>query len=307
MSDPVPQLLTPGIRPNLATFQTARALQRHQEWVSQPPEKVPALVQAAGFQLVGDVVLAHKAASQGYVAVRDNQVVVAFRGSRGSKTSETLFNTLMDVDSIREAPTEIVPQSKLKGIKVHQGFYEDYLGVRDAVQQRVSQFPDAELFVTGFSLGSQLATLCSLDLAISGDRTPTFHGMGTARVGNMAFVKLFNSKVNGLRTIFTLDPFPRVPFYRSDRAGYVHVGKLAELNTDGSMVPLDAINGRFATSTWQFKDHNRDKYRDMIGGFVKLIQQDPQLLKKTWGAGPLQAAALAERETAERQRRASKV
>lgn len=297
----VPQRLTPGVSATLATFQTAAALQRHQEWVSQPAEEIPALLEAAGFTLAAPVIEAHEDATQAYVARRAGQTVVAFRGSHGADLDETLLNTLTDAKVRRVRPRALFRGKPLRGVRVHEGFYKDYLQIRDLVWQAVEEYPEDELYCTGFSLGSALANLCALDLVMTDKRPVTYHGMGTPRVGNAGYKQLFNRRVcQALRVIFSEDPVPRVPLFLGPRLGFMHVAQLLECDAAGHPVPADQINGRVRTAAEHLDDHDRDRYRDMIAGFLEMFQEDPGVLTQADGARPLWDAAKAEQASLRR-------
>lgn len=288
------QVLAPVVGPNLATLRTAQALQRHQEWVSQKAADIPKLVAQAGFSLVVPVINPKGTGGQGYVARRDGETVVSFRGSGGDNPEQTLLNSLADADVLRVRPRAIMPALDDLGLQVHRGFYENYLAFRDTIRAAVAQNPADQVYVTGFSLGSSLATLCAFDLALNDARAVTLHGMGTPRVGDLRFVEKMAELVpNMLRTVYTLDPVPRVPEHIDNRIGFNHAGKLMELDTDGTPIPLDKINGRI-WSHEAIKDHNRDKYAAMIAGIIDKFTADPTVLKAAWGDTPLQNAAAAE-------------
>jgi len=288
----VPQVFVPTIQPTTETFQTAAALQRHQEWVSGEASSIPGILSENGFSLIGGVIDLNS--SQAYVARRDDLVVVAFRGSGGSGTGQTIVNALKDARILRIAPTEITDQ---EGVKVHKGFYEDYLSLRSAVRSRVAEAPGVHVYSTGFSLGHSLSALCALDLVLNDGRAVTQHGMGTPRIGNDAFVELFDDKVPSLRTVFTLDPVPRVPLYTGPRHGFSHAGRLLELYASGAPVPTDKINGRLLTASEGFSHHNRDQYAAAIAGFLDLFADDASVLVDADGHGPLGASARAERSS----------
>jgi len=294
MSD-VPQILSPNVAPDLPTLQTAAALQRHQEWVSRKEADIPGLLSAAGFTLQGPVIRAHHNATQAYVAVRDQDVVVAFRGSGGDDGGQTFLNALTDLNVRRTKPTGIVSGKLHWDILVHKGFYNDYMEIRDALWSAIKPLNDHHVYCTGFSLGSALATLCAFDLRLNHTTAVTFHGAGTPRVGNKHFKQRFNRTVpQALRLAFSLDPIPRVPLYMGDKRGFLHIGRLLELKADGSPVPSHELNGRLVGPEWHVSDHNRDKYAASIAGLVEKFQADASVLVQAEGKNPLSAAAKAE-------------
>jgi len=297
MSD-VPQILDPTVVPTLSTFQTAAALQRHQEWVSRPQADIPALVEAAGFSLVGPVIRAHHNATQAYVARRDTDLVVAFRGSGGDNGGQTVLNALVDLNVRRVKPSVIVDNKKHWDVQVHKGFYDGYLEIRDAIWKAVRSHPSDHIYCTGFSLGSALATLCAFDLRLNHSLAVTFHGAGTPRVGNAHFKSRFNRTIQqALRLACTADPIPRVPLYGGDARGFLHVGRLLELNADGSPVPVNLIDGRLRASGQHISAHNRDRYATAIQGFVEQYTANAGILEAAEGKNPLASAGTAEQKS----------
>ena len=294
----VPQTLSPVVAPDLSTLQTAAALQRHQEWVSQPEEIIASELSSAGFRLQAPVIRAHLKATQAYVAVRDNDVVIAFRGSGGDSGGQTFLNALTDLNIRRVKPSAMVSGKLHWDLQVHKGFYEDYLEIRDAVWAAVKPLSDHQFYCTGFSLGSALATLCAFDLRLNHTTAVTYHGAGTPRVGNQHFKQRFNRTVPAaLRLAFVTDPVPRVPLYSGDSRGFLHVGRLLELEADGSPVPVGQISGRLFGSKVHLSDHNRDKYAACIGGLIEKFKADASVLVSAEGTDPLAQAAKAEQRS----------
>lgn len=288
------QVFVPDVLPTLATLRTALALQRHQEWVSQPAADIPKLLAQAGFVLVVPVIQPEMSGGQAYVARRPGETVVSFRGSGGDDLDQTLLNSLHDADALLVRPRELLESLEQIGLEVHRGFYRNYLDFRETVRVAVAKNPDDPVYVTGFSLGSSLATLCAMDLAHNDARAVTLHGMGTPRVGNSKFVDFMSKNVpNMLRTVFNLDPVPRLPPHISELLGFSHAGKLMELQQDGTPVPLLEIDGRVLTHE-AIKDHNRDKYEAMIAGLIGMFEANSATLVNAWGDPPLQNAAYAE-------------
>lgn len=288
-------VLFPRVGPDLETLRTAQSLQRHQEWVSQESDEIPGLLRKVGFSLLGEVINPISTGGQAYVAIRDHQAVVAFRGSGGDNLRQTLLNSLADARVRRVKPREIVPIKGRSAVKVHVGFYENYLEFRDEIRRNVRSLDQHEVYVTGFSLGSALATLCALDLAVNENLNVTLHGMGTPRVGNRAFGELLEQKVpRVLRTALTGDPVTRVPLQIDSARSFHHAGHLLELQLDGSPVPLHDITGRLKDG-YELGDHNRNKYASMIASLIEQLGNDPNLLEREWGERPLQKAAERER------------
>jgi hypothetical protein len=99
--------------------------------------------------------------TQGFVGKSPtNDIVVAFRGSSNVKNW---------VDNLEFTKTSAYP--KCDGCKVHHGFYQAWLSLRDQVVDEVTRLhglhPDAKIFVTGHSLGAALAAHAAAELGAS--------------------------------------------------------------------------------------------------------------------------------------------
>lgn len=290
----VPQVLNPRVTADIDTLRTAQALQRHQEWVSQESDEIPELLAEVGFSLMGKVINPVSTGGQAYVATRGDDLVIAFRGSGGDDLSETARNVIADINAIRVRPKEILNDRKSK-VRVHKGFYTNYLAFRDTVIKHVRAVPNAHVYVTGFSLGSALATVCAFDISVNENRRVTLHGAGTPRVGNRAFARLMAQQVpHTLRMVLTTDPVNRVPVQLEGSKTFHHVGDLMELHIDGAPVPLNEIERRLPEVP-RVADHNRNKYASMIASFIDRFEAQPKLLMQVWGDNPLQNAADRER------------
>ena len=296
VATPPSHTLTPEVGPTLDTLRTALALQRHQEWVSGPVEAIPGALAGVGFSLVGAVVQPDYTGGRAYVAVRGPQAVVAFRGSGGDSVDQTMLNVLADAKVRRVVPFELA--GKDASVKVHQGFYETWLAFRHELAQRLRALTAPEVYVTGFSMGSALATLCALDVALQGRAKVTFHGAGTPRVGNRAFGDRMAQQVpQALRTVLNSDPVARVPLQTTTNRRFRHVGALLELDADGAPVPLEQITGRLMDCP-AIKDHDRERYRHMLERIIERFSANPRVLHERWGEDPLTRAAVVERHEA---------
>ncbi|CAM9335469.1 unnamed protein product [Pylaiella littoralis] len=109
--------------------------------------------------------------------------------------------------------------------KVHRGFLAAYDVVQDqirgAVAQHLRHHPNAEILITGHSLGGALATLCFLDLQLTlglgvGPKAVSFAPLyifGSPRVGNEMFARFSVSHgVPIFRVVHNHDPVPHLPF-----------------------------------------------------------------------------------------------
>jgi len=133
--------------------------------------------------------------TQGFLAVAENRfLVLVFRGTekngRDIRTDlrARLYNT---TDG-----------------QVHLGFLNAYEGVREAVQQAISRFPDKPAYITGHSLGGALATVATRDLEPY-HRVAACYTFGSPRVGNSDWSDGLKTPV--YRVVNRADGVPLVP------------------------------------------------------------------------------------------------
>jgi len=157
----------------------------------------------------------------GYNAAH-NEIVVSFRGTEPT----SLTNWISDL-SFAKTDLEF---SGVSGAHVHQGFYDAYNAVSqdvlNAVQALQSQYPSASVYFTGHSLGGAIATLATLDAAVSwgvsSDQLGHFT-FGSPRVGDSTFASAFTEYVganNHYRVVNDDDLVPHVPM---EIMGFHHV------------------------------------------------------------------------------------
>ena len=115
---------------------------------------------------------------------------------------------------------KLTPYKEHPTAKVHSGFWNAYLSIRNEILNIVEFAP--RLFITGQSLGGALSTLASLDILEEYPNldiyTVTF---GSPRVGNLDYVYLYSSIVeNSYRVTHGKDPVVHLP---PEFLGFVHV------------------------------------------------------------------------------------
>lgn len=141
--------------------------------------------------------------SIGMVFESASAVFIVFRGTK------TPFEGLKDLIAI-PVDFNLVPN----GGKVHRGFFDVYKSTRATVLYRISNLnANKQLFIVGHSLGGALATECALDLAVNSNfKKPNLITFGSPRVGDVQFVKQFDSTVPiSVRVVNTFDWVPDVP------------------------------------------------------------------------------------------------
>lgn len=70
------------------------------------------------------------------------------------------------------------------GELVHQGFYNIYLTIREKILNFLADNTVDHLFITGYSLGAPISTLCAFDLS---EKQPIVYIFASPRVGNPKF------------------------------------------------------------------------------------------------------------------------
>ncbi|KAI9293631.1 alpha/beta-hydrolase, partial [Neoconidiobolus thromboides FSU 785] len=150
-------------------------------------------------------------------------LVLAFRGSNSKVNWE-----LNGKDTLVPINLGKLNSTSCPNIKVHQGFQEATIGLRqyycDSISKLYDQNPNLKswpLFVVGHSLGGSIANLASVDLIYNlGLKNIKVYTFGQPRVGNKDFVQLTSSVIKTyIRAINGNDP---VPILASSLKGYLH-------------------------------------------------------------------------------------
>lgn len=114
--------------------------------------------------------------------------------------------------------------------KIHHGFAKIYAQLAEPTLKAAQALdPSVPLYVSGHSLGSPLATLAAMDIAL---RIPTLkdqirlYSYAGPRVGNPDFAEAYNQLIpNSYRIVNLADPTPLVPPNSAGSIVYVHVGE----------------------------------------------------------------------------------
>ncbi|EGC37629.1 hypothetical protein DICPUDRAFT_149721 [Dictyostelium purpureum] len=143
--------------------------------------------------------------TQAYVGYLSDQVVVSFRGSMDVQSWITNFQFL-------QTPYEPYPSAK-----VHQGFYNAWLSVREEVKSAIDISLSrcgsgcGKIMVVGHSLGGALATLCISEVQGWYTIPAYIYNYGSPRVGDVTFASYFNKvQPNTYRVVNQKDIVPHV-------------------------------------------------------------------------------------------------
>ena len=172
----------------------------------------------------------------GFVLTSKTANIIIFRGTQ--RTTEWIGDVLLF-------------QKRYEGFadsKIHSGFADIYQGLAQQVREIASQLnPSLPCYISGHSLGSALATLAAIDIALKVPklkeqiRLYTYAG---PRVGNPNFAQMHSQVVPNSYRIFNLaDSIPLSPptIFRNDV--YSHVGQAWSFLTQyGDVLPNHAVD-----------------------------------------------------------------
>lgn len=160
-----------------------------------------------GFTLV-DFVEGHEDI-QAVIMERDDLIVVGFRGT------DSIEDVARDLSAFlsRFKPDRF---RLFKRPRVHLGFLDGYMEVRDTIRNRVLELnaiKERKIYMTGHSMGGALATLMAYDLNKIAKVPAGVYSYGSPRVGNNYFTKIFGKFVkDSFRIVNDEDPVCSVPF-----------------------------------------------------------------------------------------------
>jgi hypothetical protein len=121
-------------------------------------------------------------------------------------------------------------------IKVHRGFLECYLKVRDKILKKAKQKKYKYIVIAGHSLGGGITQACAIDIQYNlPEKDITAVPISSPRFGNSAFVKSYNKRVpHTYRLVHANDMVTKVPpmwmgyrgvkfLFHFDKAGWWHI------------------------------------------------------------------------------------
>lgn len=234
--------------------------------------------------------------AQAYIAKNDDNIVIAFRGSGVNKrdgstnVKGTLKNAIVDLKA------NFIKDKKFPG-KVHKGFAEDYMQVREEIHQLFNEAKKDRkrrtVYITGFSLGAGLAQLCAYDLRKRFRLQAHVYLFACPAAGNHDFARAFERDINIVyRIAHEKDPVAQIPhgifckykpvgklFVFDEKGKQVHHNKIKLNFKANRAIKLAILSGRpivaiiamiVATIGLKFKKyHHIEHYQDKLGGFHK--------------------------------------
>lgn len=204
-----------------------------------------------------------KDGAQAYGLVKDNQVILAFRG-----TEPTQLNDIAaDIKAFHV-------RNELGVGRVHKGFKAEVDDLWIHIEQWLSKQKFEQAFTCGHSLGGAMSTIAASRLP----KGTICYNFGSPRVGTPGWVKAFNKDYKLYRFVNNNDAVTRVPFATMY---YKHAGNLHYINTYGNIrnaTLWQRIKDRFrgyrdawTNKVWfdSFSDHSMVKYVEHISKFNK--------------------------------------
>lgn len=166
---------------------------------------------------------------QGYFGLRNDKperLDVQFSGS--NESLDWLFNFLFKLVSPKEVKSKTPYERVNPAIKVHLGFLELYMLVRDQILRKAKDFK--EIVCVGHSLGGALATLAAIDIQNNVQKDIACLPFSSPKVGNKEFVESFNRRIPNTWLYYYGDDTvvrmpPSLPFFPQ----YQHVGEVIEV------------------------------------------------------------------------------
>jgi hypothetical protein len=165
----------------------------------------------------------------GFVAHIDEGLVFSFEGTQDFE------DVVIDLQFGKAVPYKDHPTAR-----VHEGFWTAYSSVREELLS-IAEKTDRPILCTGHSLGAAMGTLLALDLQETLGKTCTMYNLGSPRVGNEDFGKLFFPSSENYRVTHWDDPVPHLPFRAMD---FLHVGEEVWYNEDWTHKTLCESEGK---------------------------------------------------------------
>jgi len=119
---------------------------------------------------------------QCYIDYTDTSVFITFRGT----TSVNDWKHNIDTRTV----------NPIDKIKVHKGFYEQYMSVRAKIYSQINNLNTVKIYISGHSLGGALAYICAVDIHFV-TKNPNINVLtiGSPRPGNKAFATYFTKNI----------------------------------------------------------------------------------------------------------------
>jgi hypothetical protein len=196
--------------------------------------------------------------TRGYVGFHpiEKFILISFEGTDKS----SLKNWITDL----EISKVDYDYPNVPGAKVHSGFYNAFLGIKDQLMDEysrlVNMYPEYPVYVTGHSLGASLASLSALYLqeTYKPNSLLFLYTFGSPRVGNIEFSEYFYELIpNSFRVVNDRDVIPHLPLRAMN---FHHVPQEIFIEESGDVKICDKTGEDPSCSDgivfpWSVKDH----------------------------------------------------
>ncbi len=142
----------------------------------------------------------------GFVAEMAEGIVFSFEGT------QDIEDVMIDLQFAKTVPYKDHPTAK-----VHEGFWKAYSSVREYLLS-IAEKTEKTIYCTGHSLGAAMATLFSLDLQETLNKSCVMYNLGSPRVGNEEYGGLFGTTSIIYRLTHWDDPVPHLPLLKKLKA-----------------------------------------------------------------------------------------
>lgn len=177
----------------------------------------------------------------GFVLVSKTRNIIVFRGTQ--RNTEWLYNFYARQEDYHN------PAGGGALGKVHRGFVANYKSIIDPIPRDIAKQldPSVPCYITGHSLGSALAVLASIDLALNIPALKPqiqLYTYAGARVGDLTFARIHARSVpNHYRVVNLADVVPLLPPIQSPGGTYVHTGEeWSFLSQSGDFLPNHVVD-----------------------------------------------------------------
>jgi hypothetical protein len=139
----------------------------------------------------------------------NNNILIVFTG--------TFFMTEWVSDISYPLVPGTILNNYIRGIRVHEGFYDVYISIRSKIWNRYFEINKnntvKNVYITGHSLGGALSTLCAFDFAGQiGNAMLIHYAFAPPRSGNPEYAYHFNRILpTSIRVVNTEDYVPNLP------------------------------------------------------------------------------------------------
>jgi triacylglycerol lipase len=223
---------------NEFSFRNALALAKASELAYEAQDDYKKILNEWGFYKVYPL---NKHETQGFVAGKDDMILLVFRGTEQTKPEDILMDVL-------------ACQENTKLGKVHYGFLTALKFVWKDILKALEEFQDnnQNIWIAGHSLGGALATLAAVKLA-SKNKCQNISGLytyGKPRVGDKKFRSEFEKffKTDAYRITNYKDPVSIIPFSIKLKIfkwtialQYKHAGKMILFNESGEIAKKEDL------------------------------------------------------------------